>query len=81
MSGHKDNVMEDKYAKKAVSFKADTAPLPKEEDHSKYQTMEGMHSVVSKQKEQEEASKPKGLVRRKLDRIFGALGDVRTMFF
>ena len=43
--------------------------------------MQGLNSELVKQRELEEASKPDGLIKRKLKRIFGALGDVKTMFF
>jgi hypothetical protein len=44
--------------------------------------MQGFSSVTRKETELKEAEKkPDGLLARKMKRIFGALGDVRSMFF
>jgi hypothetical protein len=43
--------------------------------------MHGLNSDIVKAKEFEEANKPDSLVKRKLNRIFGAATEVKTMFF
>ena len=43
--------------------------------------MKGLNSDLRKVRELEEANKPDGIVQRKMMRIFGAVGEVRTMFF
>ena len=42
--------------------------------------MQNLNSVEAAKRELEERNKPKGLIERKLNRIFGAMGDVKTMF-
>ena len=42
--------------------------------------MQNLNSVEAAKRELEEKNKPKGLIERKLNRIFGAMGDVKTMF-
>mmetsp|Transcript_48775 Transcript_48775/g.35897 ORF Transcript_48775/g.35897 Transcript_48775/m.35897 type:complete len:164 (-) Transcript_48775:32-523(-) len=74
--------MEDKYAAKAVSFtSASKPPTEYSDDPNKYTQLKGLNSDLIKQRQLEEANKPKGLFQRKMERIFGALGDVRSMFF
>lgn len=80
MSGKRHNEeLEDKYASKAVTFKSELAHHTANTDQS--QKMQGLESDQRKKKEFDEANKPKGLIGRKMDRIFGAAGEVRTMFF
>ena len=75
---NKEKVMEDKYAKNAKSFKNETAPAPNTSGH---QQMIGLGSDLAKQRAFEEANKQETLFRRKMKRIFGAVGDVQSMFF
>ena len=42
--------------------------------------MGNLKSVEDYKKVEEEKNKPKGLIERKLNRIFGAVGDVKSMF-
>ena len=43
--------------------------------------MHGLESIQRKERELQEANKPKSLFERKMRRIFGAVGDVKSMFF
>lgn len=45
-----------------------------------YGGMDNIKSVEDRKKAIEDANKPKGLIERKLNRIFGAMGDVKVMF-
>ena len=69
--------LEDKYAKKAVSFK--TEPITKSSLSS--DGLQNLQSEVQQKKKEELENKPKGLLQRKAERIFGAAGDVKKMFF
>lgn len=83
MSGRHEREMEDKFAAKAVTFKPETAVYGKQTefiDHSKNMGLENLSSDVKKEKEEKEAIKQDSYVTRKAKRIFGALGDVKTMF-
>jgi len=82
MSGKKDQVLEDTYAKKATNFKND-APQQHQPNAAFMgaQQMQGLESDLRKQKEEEEKNKPQGLLQRKMNRIFGAAGEVKQMFF
>ena len=80
MSGHKDKVLEDKYAKKAVSFGKEEPETTFSSDLKSKQTLENLRSTIEKQRAIEEANKPKSLLRRKMDRIFGGVSDVGDKF-
>ncbi len=69
--------LEDKYAKKAVSFKAE--PIAKSSQPS--DGLQGLSSEIEQMKKQEQENKPKGILQRKAERIFGAATDVRKKFF
>lgn len=73
----KENFLDDKYANKAVSFSQDSY---KDNSTHMFGGMEQLKSVEDRKRAVEEANKPKGLVERKLNRIFGAMGDVKVMF-
>lgn len=87
MSGKHDRELDDKYAAKAVSFKAeavDFGPAKNKNlknDFDEFTKMENLGSDVAKVKAEEEKNKPDSYVQKKMKRIFGALGDVRTIFF
>lgn len=67
----KDKRMVDAYDKKSKPVEI----LNEEKLH-------GLVSVIEEIKETEASTpKPDGIIKRKLTRIFGALGDVQTMFF
>ena len=86
MSSNKyDQVMEDKYAKKSMSF-ATNAPQNNDrlvlssKTGPRYEgdiTKDVLTSDIQRQKELDALNKPKGLIARKIERIFGALGDVQ----
>jgi len=69
--------MEDKFAQNAKHFKNEEPKI----DHSGQQSMKNLQSDVAKLKAIEDAKKQDTLFRRKMKRIFGAVGDVQTMFF
>lgn len=82
MSRKIDNVLEDKYASNAVSFTPKAAELPPSlvEDKA-FTDMKGFSSIDRKEQVKiEQQKKPDGLLARKMKRIFGALGDGKTMF-
>ena len=65
-------MMEDKYAKKAVKFGA---------SNTDNLGMEGLSSDLRKKQEEAELNKPKSRLEKKMSRIFGTVGDVKTVFF
>ena len=73
----KNQVMDDKYATKASTF-TNQETLS---DLERYQQMEGFSSKDRIQLEEQLANKPETLIQRKLNRIFGAVGSLRNMFF
>ena len=86
MSGKKfSDELEDKYANKAVSFKSEIAQYGKQTEfvddkQRKNVGLEHLSSDVKEKKDIAEAIKPDGYIKRKTKRIFGALGDFKTMF-
>ena len=78
----KNEVMEDKYASNAHSFKnVDAVDKSAVKDFDDFQKMEGLKSDADKLVQLEIKNKPKGIFQRKMTRIFGAVGDFRSMFF
>ena len=77
MSGKHDIVLEDKYDKKSHSFK-NTEKIQSLDD---FQKLHGLESDIKKKAEEEQKNKPQGIVQRKLRRIFGALTEVKGVFF
>lgn len=70
--------LEDKFAQNAVKFGKDEY---KDNSTHMFGGLANLKSVEDHKKAVEEANKPKGLIERKLNRIFGAASDVKTMFF
>ncbi len=87
MSGKHDRELEDKFAANAVSFKAepvDFGPAKNKKlknDFDEFTKMQNLGSEVAKVKAEQEKNKPDSYIQRKVKRIFGALGDVKTIFF
>ena len=84
MSAKHNLELEDKYAKKAVSFKQEAAtydaPNNPELQLEQLQKMEGLDSELKKKIALEQAVHKPGIFERKMKRIFGAVGDVNRLF-
>ena len=77
----KDQVLEDKYAKEAVSFKGATPVIGKAQQIKDTGDLHGFASISQKEREDKAAEKkPDGLFARKMKRIFGAAGDIKGQF-
>ena len=89
MSGKRNNeVLEDKYASNAVRFGADQPATFKTASEvntggasaNPDDEIKGFSSLSLKEDQELKQNKPDGLFKRKMKRIFGAVGDTKTKF-
>ena len=78
MSGKYDKVMEDKYASKSATFRNEPT-FSTSNNLSSQEQFEKTRSDVEKE-EREAVAQKKGLLARKFERIFGAMGNFQGLF-